>query len=174
MMRVCHLDTCPVGVATQNPLLRKRFAGKPEFVENFFMFIAEEVRELMAELGFRTLDEAVGQVGLLDTIAAKEHWKASKLDLSPILEEVESAFMNQNLYNTGVQDHGLDKALDQQLISASRNALTDALVDALLNACTRAQSDTALRGVVLRGAGGHFCAGGSLGGFAKADRKSVV
>ncbi|OZC88750.1 glutamate synthase large subunit [Rhodococcus sp. 06-412-2C] len=123
MMRVCHLDTCPVGVATQNPLLRKRFAGKPEFVENFFMFIAEEVRELMAELGFRTLDEAVGQVGLLDTTAAKEHWKASKLDLSPILEEVESAFMNQNLYNTGVQDHGLDKALDQQLIAASRNAL---------------------------------------------------
>ena len=123
MMRVCHLDTCPVGVATQNPVLRKRFAGKPEFVENFFMYIAEEVRELLAELGFRTLNEAVGQVGLLDPTAAKQAWKASKLDLSPILDEVESAFMNQNLYNTGVQDHGLDKALDQQLIVQSRNAL---------------------------------------------------
>ena len=123
MMRVCHLDTCPVGVATQNPVLRKRFTGKPEFVENFFMFIAEEVRELLASLGFRTLNEAVGQVGLLDTTKAKEHWKASKLNLSPILADVETAFMNQNLYNTGTQDHGLDKALDQQLITQSRNAL---------------------------------------------------
>ncbi|MBJ8346375.1 glutamate synthase large subunit [Antrihabitans sp. YC2-6] len=123
MMRVCHLDTCPVGVATQNPVLRKRFTGKPEFVENFFMFIAEEVRELLAELGFRTLNEAIGQVHLLDTTKAKEHWKASKLDLSPILENVETAFMNQDLYCTGVQDHGLDKALDQQLIIQSRNAI---------------------------------------------------
>ncbi len=96
MMRVCHLDTCPVGVATQNPVLRKRFAGKPEFVENFFMFIAEEVRELLAELGFRTLQEAVGQVDVLDTTAALEHWKASKLDLSPILHRVESAFADQD------------------------------------------------------------------------------
>ncbi|GGF91085.1 glutamate synthase [Rhodococcoides trifolii] len=123
MMRVCHLDTCPVGVATQNPLLRKRFAGQPEFVENFFMYIAEEVREYLAAFGFRTLNEAIGQVGMLDTTAAKEHWKASKLDLSPILDEVESAFMNQDLYNTGTQDHSLDKALDQQLIAQSRNAL---------------------------------------------------
>jgi glutamate synthase (NADPH/NADH) large chain len=123
MMRVCHLDTCPVGVATQNPVLRKRFAGQPEFVENFFMYIAEEVREFLAEFGFRTLNEAIGQTALLDTTAAKEHWKASKLDLSPILDEVESAFMNQNLYNTGTQDHSLDKALDQQLIAQSRNAL---------------------------------------------------
>ncbi|BAH51782.1 glutamate synthase large subunit [Rhodococcus opacus] len=126
MMRVCHLDTCPVGVATQNPVLRKRFNGKPEFVENFFLFIAEEVRELLAELGFRTLDEAVGQVDVLDTTKALEHWKGSKagnLDLSPILHETESAFMDQDLYCTGTQDHGLDKALDQQLIVASRNAL---------------------------------------------------
>ena len=78
MMRVCHLDTCPVGVATQNPLLRQRFSGKPEFVENFFMFIAEEVRELLAELGFRTLLEAVGQVDMLDTTRALDHWKGKQ------------------------------------------------------------------------------------------------
>jgi glutamate synthase (NADPH) large chain len=123
MMRVCHLDTCPVGVATQNPELRKRFTGKPEFVENFFMFIAEEVREYMAQLGFRTLNEAVGRVDALDTTLAAEHWKAHKLDLSPVLHEPESAFMNQDLYCSGSQDHGLDKALDQQLIVMSREAL---------------------------------------------------
>ncbi|AQA21617.1 glutamate synthase [NADPH] large chain [Rhodococcus sp. MTM3W5.2] len=123
MMRVCHLDTCPVGVATQNPVLRKRFAGKPEFVENFFMFIAEEVRELLAELGFRTINEAVGQVDALDTTEALEHWKASKLDLSPILAKTESSFMDQDLYCTGSQDHGLEKALDQQLIAQSRAAI---------------------------------------------------
>ena len=85
MMRVCHLDTCPVGVATQNPELRKRFTGKPEFVVNFFEFIAEEVREYLAALGFRTLEEIVGQVELLDTRAAVEHWKAAGLDLAPVL-----------------------------------------------------------------------------------------
>ncbi|MGV9860418.1 glutamate synthase large subunit, partial [Gordonia sp. NPDC003425] len=126
MMRVCHLDTCPVGVATQNPLLRERFAGKPEFVENFFMFIAEEVRELLARLGFRTLQEAVGQVEALDTAKALAHWgsaKAGKLDLSPVLSSPESPFMNQDLYCSGVQDHALDKALDQQLIAQSREAI---------------------------------------------------
>ena len=123
MMRVCHLDTCPVGVATQNPVLRQRFAGKPEFVENFFMFIAEEVRELLAQLGFRTINEAVGQVNALDTTQAAEHWKAHKLDLTPVLHEPESAFMNQDLYCSSRQDHGLDKALDQQLIVMSREAL---------------------------------------------------
>jgi glutamate synthase (NADPH/NADH) large chain len=123
MMRVCHLDTCPVGVATQNPTLRARFNGKPEFVENFFMFIAEEVREMMAELGFRTVNEMVGQVGALDTTQAAEHWKAYKLDLTPVLHEPESAFMNQDLYCSSRQDHGLDKALDQQLIVMSREAL---------------------------------------------------
>ncbi len=123
MMRVCHLDTCPVGVATQNPVLRERFNGKPEFVENFFMFIAEEVRELMAQLGFRTVNEMVGQVGALDTTQAAEHWKAHKLDLTPVLHEPESAFMNQDLYCSSRQDHGLDKALDQQLIVMSREAL---------------------------------------------------
>ena len=123
MMRVCHLDTCPVGVATQNPVLRERFTGKPEFVENFFMFIAEEVREYMAQLGFRTINEAVGQVGALDTTLARAHWKAHQLDLSPVLHEPESAFMNQDLYCSSRQDHGLDKALDQQLIVMSREAL---------------------------------------------------
>src|SRR6478736_5867468 len=123
MMRVCHLDTCPVGVATQNPVLRQRFDGKPEFVENFFMFIAEEVREMMAQLGFRTVNEMVGQVGSLDTTQAAEHWKAYKLDLAPVLHEPESAFMNQDLYCSSSQDHGLDKALDQQLIVMCREAL---------------------------------------------------
>jgi glutamate synthase (NADPH) large chain len=123
MMRVCHLDTCPVGVATQNPVLRERFNGSPEFVENFFMFVAEEVREYLAQLGFRSINEAVGQVGSLDTTLAAEHWKARKLDLSPVLHEPESAFMNQDLYCSSRQDHGLDKALDQQLIVVSREAL---------------------------------------------------
>ncbi|MGW5573602.1 glutamate synthase large subunit [Nocardia thailandica] len=123
MMRVCHLDTCPVGIATQNPTLRERFTGKPEFVENFFRFIAEEVRELLAQLGFRTLDEAVGRSDLLDTSAAKNHFKASKLDLSPILDQPETAFMNQDTRCTKTQDHGLDKALDNELIALSADAL---------------------------------------------------
>ncbi|HEU0190651.1 MAG TPA: glutamate synthase large subunit [Mycobacterium sp.] len=123
MMRVCHLDTCPVGVATQNPVLRKRFSGAPEFVENFFMFIAEEVREYLAALGFRTLLEAVGQVSALDPTLARAHWKAHKLDLSPVLLEPETAFMSQHLYCSSAQDHGLDKALDQQLITVCREAL---------------------------------------------------
>ena len=123
MMRVCHLDTCPVGVATQNPVLRQRFNGQPEFVENFFLFIAEEVRELMAQLGFRTVNEMVGQVGALDTGKAAAHWKAHKLDLNPVLQEANSAFMNQDRYCSSRQDHALDKALDQQLIAQSREAL---------------------------------------------------
>src|SRR5690606_38300733 len=85
MMRVCHKDTCPVGVATQNPELRKRFTGKPEYVVNFFRFIAQEVREYLAELGYRSLDEIIGRSDLLDVAQAVDHWKASGLDLSPIL-----------------------------------------------------------------------------------------
>jgi glutamate synthase (NADPH/NADH) large chain len=123
MMRVCHLDTCPVGVATQNPVLRSRFTGQPEFVENFFWFIAEEVREYLAALGFRSVNEAVGQVRPLDTTLARAHWKAHKLDLTPVLHEPESAFMGQDYYCSSGQDHGLDKALDQQLIAMSREAL---------------------------------------------------
>ena len=121
MMRVCHLDTCPVGVATQNPELRKRFTGKPEFVETFFEYIAEEVREILAELGFRTLQEAIGRVEYLDTRDAVNHWKASGLDLSPLLvrPDVESS-----LYNTTKQDHGLAAALDNKLIELADAALT--------------------------------------------------
>src|SRR5690606_31314284 len=85
MMRVCHLATCPVGIATQNPELRSRYSGKPEFVENFMLFIAEEVREHLASLGFRSIAEAVGHAEVLDTAKAIDHWKAAGLDLSPIL-----------------------------------------------------------------------------------------
>src|SRR6202035_62251 len=84
MMRACHLDTCPVGIATQNPELRKRFTGKPEFVENFFPFIAEEVREHLAALGLRSIEEAIGRVDLLDTALAVEHWKAARHNLTPV------------------------------------------------------------------------------------------
>jgi glutamate synthase (NADPH/NADH) large chain len=122
MMRVCHLDTCPVGVATQNPELRARFNGKPEFVETFFEYIAEEVREHLASLGFRTMAEAIGHVDALDTKAAVEHWKASGLDLSPILHQPESAF-EQDLHCTGEQDHGLVDALDNELIRLAAPAL---------------------------------------------------
>jgi glutamate synthase (NADPH/NADH) large chain len=121
MMRVCHLDTCPVGVATQNPELRKRFTGKPEFVETFFEYIAEEVREILASLGFKTLLEAVGHVEYLDTKRAVDHWKASGLDLSPLLTRPDVV---SPLHNTSKQDHGLDAALDNQLISLSQPALT--------------------------------------------------
>ncbi|MTA33940.1 MAG: glutamate synthase large subunit [Actinobacteria bacterium] len=122
MMRVCHLDTCPVGVATQNPELRKKFTGKPEFVETFFEYIAEEVRELLAQLGFRKLEDAIGQVEVLDTKAATEHWKASGLDLSPILVPPKA---NAVRSNTSQQDHGLTAALDNQLISLANPTLED-------------------------------------------------
>ena len=122
MMRVCHLDTCPVGIATQNPELRARFAGKPEFVEHFFEFIAEEVRELLASLGFRSLQEAIGHAEVIDTSGAIDHWKASGLDLTPILHVPERPFGDE-LHNTKGQDHGLERALDQQLISAARQAI---------------------------------------------------
>jgi len=122
MMRVCHLDTCPVGVATQNPELRKRFTGKPEFVVNFFEYIATEVRELLAELGFRTIDEAIGHAEFIETRAAVEHWKAAGLDLSPILHVPEIA-EGASRRRVTVQDHGLDKALDNELIAQSEGAL---------------------------------------------------
>ena len=122
LMRVCHLDTCPVGIATQNPELRERYSGKPEFVETFFEYIAEEVRELLAELGFRTLEEAIGRVDLLDTRKAVEHWKASGLDLAPIFAKV-SSFDGSGVRHARAQDHGLDKALDHELIAAAQPAL---------------------------------------------------
>jgi glutamate synthase (NADPH/NADH) large chain len=124
MMRVCHLDTCPVGVATQNPELRQRFSGKPEFVVNFFEFIAEEVREYLARLGFRSVQEAVGHAECLDVAEAVEHWKASGLDLTPILS-MPSPFEGTTLHQSRPQDHGLDKALDQTLVMLCEGALVE-------------------------------------------------
>ncbi|MEU1929331.1 glutamate synthase large subunit [Streptomyces sp. NPDC019826] len=122
MMRVCHLDTCPVGIATQNPVLRDRFSGKAEYIVNFFEFIAEEVREILAELGFRTIEEAVGHAELLDTERAVTHWKAQGLDLEPLFyvpELPEGAVRHQ----ITEQDHGLAKALDNELIKLAADAL---------------------------------------------------
>jgi glutamate synthase (NADPH/NADH) large chain len=124
LMRVCHLDTCPVGIATQNPELRARFAGQAEFVVNFFEFIAAEVRELLAELGFRTMAEAIGHAEMLDVSGAVDHWKASGLDLTPILH-VPSLPDGASLHCTTTQDHGLDRALDQTLIQLCEGALAD-------------------------------------------------
>ncbi|GAA2117608.1 glutamate synthase large subunit [Nocardioides bigeumensis] len=128
MMRVCHLDTCPVGVATQNPVLRERFSGKPEFVVTFFEYVAQEVRELLAELGFRSIEEAVGQAGALDVAAAVDHWKADGLDLTPVLHVPEVSgdfgqFAGQDRHRTKSQDHGLDRALDHELIRLAGPAL---------------------------------------------------
>jgi glutamate synthase (NADPH/NADH) large chain len=120
MMRVCHLDTCPVGVATQNPVLRERFSGKPEFVETFFEFLAEEVREYLAALGFRSLDEAIGRAESLDVSRAVEHWKAAGLDLSPILHVPDTAGPRRHTVD---QEHGLDRALDVELIALCAPAL---------------------------------------------------
>ncbi|MEV8512420.1 glutamate synthase large subunit [Dactylosporangium sp. NPDC051484] len=122
MMRVCHLDTCPVGIATQNPVLRKRFNGSPEFVENFFWFMAEEVRGYLAELGFRTLDEAIGHTELLDVRPAVDHWKAGGLDLTPLLH-VPPLADDAARRQTTKQDHRLERALDNQLIAAVSPAL---------------------------------------------------
>ncbi|WP_199430454.1 glutamate synthase large subunit [Qaidamihabitans albus] len=123
MMRVCHLDTCPVGVATQNPVLREKFSGKADHVVNFFEFVAQEVREYLAELGFRSIDEAIGRAEVLDTRAAVEHWKATGLDLSPIFHvpELEPRAARHQVVT---QDHGLDKALDNTLIQLAEGALS--------------------------------------------------
>jgi glutamate synthase domain-containing protein 2/glutamate synthase domain-containing protein 1/glutamate synthase domain-containing protein 3 len=128
MMRVCHLDTCPVGVATQNPELRARFNGKPEFVENFFTFIAQDVRKYLAELGFRSIDEAVGHPELLDTAPGVAHWKSRGLDLSPIFAtptDAHGAKLPQRR-RLRDQDHALERALDQTLIALAEGALEDA------------------------------------------------
>jgi len=122
MMRVCHLDTCPVGVATQNPELRARFSGKPEFVVAFMEFIATEVREYLAQLGFRSIEEAVGHVELLETRSAIDHWKAQGLDLTPVLA-VPQPKPGSALHHTKDQDHGLERALDNQLIALAEPAL---------------------------------------------------
>lgn len=126
MMRVCHLDTCPVGIATQNPVLRERYTGKVEHVVNFFEFIAEEVREYLALLGFRSLEEAIGHVEALKTRRAEQYWKAHGLDLGPILHRATGGFAETSrLHNTVEQDHGLDASLDRtELIPLAEAALT--------------------------------------------------
>lgn len=122
LMRVCHLDTCPVGVATQNPVLRERFTGKPEFVVNFFEFLAQEVREYLAALGFRSLEEAIGHTELLDMNRAISHWKSDGLDLSPILAGP-STSANDSVRQTSSQDHELEQHFDHRLIAAAKNSL---------------------------------------------------
>ncbi|ADJ65396.1 glutamate synthase subunit alpha [Herbaspirillum seropedicae] len=120
MMRKCHLNTCPVGVATQDPVLRAKFSGKPEHVVNFFFFIAEEARQIMAQLGIRKFDELIGRADLLDRSKAIAHWKAKGLDFSRIFHQPESKLP---VYHTDHQDHGLDKALDHKLIAQAKTAL---------------------------------------------------
>jgi glutamate synthase (NADPH/NADH) large chain len=124
MMRKCHLNTCPVGIATQDPVLRKRFTGEPEHVINYFFFVAEEVRELMAKLGFRTFSEMVGRVDKLDMVRAIDHWKAKGIDLSRLLYQ-EPAKPGVAIYNCEQQQHHLDKALDNELIAAAQPALDE-------------------------------------------------
>jgi glutamate synthase (NADPH/NADH) large chain len=121
MMRVCHLNTCPVGIATQDPELRKKFTGAPEFVENFFRFVAEEVRELMAELGFRRLDDMIGRADCLDIEPAVTHWKAKGLDLTPLLQQ--PALPTVARRKVREQDHGLITALDNDLVRAALPAI---------------------------------------------------
>ncbi len=130
MMRVCHLDTCPVGIATQNPELRARFTGTPELVTTFFEYVAEEVREHLAALGLRSLDEAVGRVDLLDTRAAVSHWKAAGLDLAPILAAPDAP-PGTATRRLRAQDHALERALDQQFLDACRPAIDDGVHVAL-------------------------------------------
>ena len=122
MMRKCHLNTCPVGVATQDPVLRKRFTGAPEHVINYFFFVAEELRAIMADMGFRTVSEMVGRVDRLEMKKAIQHWKAQGVDLSRLLHKVELA-EGKSLQNTATQDHGLTGALDNELIVAARPAI---------------------------------------------------
>jgi len=122
MMRKCHLNTCPVGVATQDPVLRARFSGKPEHVVNYFFFVAEEARQLMAQLGIRTYDELIGRSDLLDKSKAIAHWKASGLDFSAIFYQPQNG-NGQSVFHAGEQDHGLDKALDHKLIAQAKAAL---------------------------------------------------
>jgi len=123
MMRKCHLNTCPVGVATQDPELRKKFVGKPEDVVNYFMFVAEEAREIMAELGFRTFDELIGRTEMLDTNDAIRHWKSRGVDLSPIFHKVD--VNGSAIHHCESQDHGLDKLIDNKLIAQAKPALEE-------------------------------------------------
>ena len=122
MMRKCHLNTCPVGVATQDPVLRARFVGQPEHVINYFFFVAEELRHIMADMGFRTIDEMIGRVDRICTKKVVGHWKAQGVDLSRLLHQV-PAPQGKEFFHTEEQDHGLDKALDNELIAACEGAI---------------------------------------------------
>ncbi len=122
MMRKCHLNTCPVGVATQDPELRKKFSGKPEYVVNYFFFVAEEARQIMAQLGIKTYDELIGRVDLLDKSKAITHWKAKGLDFNRIFHQLEDVEGNA-IRHVDVQDHCLEKALDNKLIAQAKLAL---------------------------------------------------
>ncbi|WP_396267176.1 glutamate synthase-related protein [Ideonella sp.] len=122
MMRKCHLNTCPVGVATQDPTLRQKFSGKPEHVVNYFFFVAEEARQIMAQLGIRKFDELIGRADLLDTRKAISHWKAKGLDFSRVFHRPQVP-ADVPRFHTESQDHGLDKALDKKLIEKSRAAI---------------------------------------------------
>jgi glutamate synthase (NADPH/NADH) large chain len=128
MMRKCHLNTCPVGIATQDPELRKKFKGKPEHVTNYLFMVAEEMREIMASLGIRNVNEMVGRVDLLDMNHAIDHWKASGIDLTSILTPAKVVFENTGFYKTIEQDHGLDKALDNELIKLARDGIENGKV----------------------------------------------
>jgi glutamate synthase (NADPH/NADH) large chain len=126
MMRKCHLNTCPVGVATQDPVLRKRFTGQPEHVINFFFFVAEEVRSLMASMGYRTVDEMIGQMQMLDKQDAVDHWKARGLDFSKLFHKPQPA-PGDRIYHSEHQDHGLDEVLDRKLMAAAKDAIEKGL-----------------------------------------------
>jgi glutamate synthase (NADPH/NADH) large chain len=176
MMRVCHLDTCPVGIATQNPVLRKRFTGTPEFIETFFTFLAEQVREYLAALGLRSLDEAVGRVDLLDVASAVDHWKARGLDLTPILHRPSPRVTTST---PSRQDHRLERALDNVLLAQAAPALehgTPVRLEAVVRNENRSVG-AMLGGAVVRHHGGaglpdgtievtlHGTAGQSFGAF---------
>jgi glutamate synthase (NADPH/NADH) large chain len=123
MMRKCHLNTCPVGIATQDKELRKKFKGKPEHVVNYLFMVAKDLRMIMADMGFKTVNEMIGRVDCLETDIAIDHWKRNGLNFSGILQPAEKIFENTEVYNTQSQDHGLDKALDNDLIDRCKNAI---------------------------------------------------
>jgi len=151
MMRKCHLNTCPVGVATQDPVLRKRFVGQPEHVINYFFFVAEEVREIMASLGFRTVNEMIGQSQLLDQNALVAHWKAKGLDFSKLFHKQKPA-AGQAVYRTESQDHHLEAVLDRSLIAQAQPALdrgAPVRIDAEINNTNRS-AGAMLSGVVAK------------------------
>jgi glutamate synthase (NADPH/NADH) large chain len=150
MMRKCHLNTCPVGVATQDPVLRKRFVGQPEHVINYFFFVAEEVREIMAELGYRTMNEMIGQMQMLDRDRAIEHWKAKGLDFSRLFHKPDAG--NLPIYKTENQNHNLEKVLDRTLIEKAKSAIETrepVTIESPINSVNRA-TGAMLSGVIAK------------------------